>query len=42
MGVTKTVLSEGSGATPKVGDTVTIEYTGFIKDTNKPDNKGNQ
>ncbi|TVY38565.1 FK506-binding protein 1B [Lachnellula subtilissima] len=42
MGVTKTVLSEGSGAAPKVGDTVTIEYTGFIKDTSKPDNKGSQ
>ncbi|TVY30200.1 FK506-binding protein 1B, partial [Lachnellula hyalina] len=42
MGVSKTVLSEGSGAAPKVGDTVTIEYTGFIKDTSKPDNKGSQ
>ncbi|TVY37219.1 FK506-binding protein, partial [Lachnellula occidentalis] len=42
MGVTKTVLSEGSGPAPKVGDTVTIEYTGFIKDTNKPGNKGSQ
>lgn len=40
MAVTKTVLKEGSGAIPKVGDTVTIEYTGYLKDTSKPDNKG--
>ncbi|KAL3427420.1 peptidyl-prolyl cis-trans isomerase fkr-3 [Phlyctema vagabunda] len=42
MGVSKTVLKEGSGAIPKVGDKVTIEYTGFLKDTSKPDNKGSQ
>lgn len=42
MGVTKTTHQEGSGANPKVGDRVTIEYTGFLKDTSKPDNKGNQ
>jgi FK506-binding protein 1 len=42
MGVTKTVLAEGNGAVPKVGDTVTIEYTGFLKDESKPDNKGAQ
>jgi FK506-binding protein 1 len=40
MGVSKTVLQEGSGAIPVKGDTVTIEYTGFLKDTSKPDNKG--
>lgn len=42
MGVTKTILKEGNGPIPKVGDKVTIEYTGFLKDTNKPENKGNQ
>lgn len=42
MGVTKTTHQEGSGATPKAGDRVTIEYTGFLKDTSKPDNKGNK
>ncbi|RDW80639.1 peptidylprolyl isomerase-2 [Coleophoma crateriformis] len=42
MGVTKTILKEGDGAIPKVGDKVTIEYTGFLKDTSKPDNKGAQ
>ncbi|KAI6713502.1 peptidyl-prolyl cis-trans isomerase [Marssonina coronariae] len=42
MGVTKTVLKEGSGAIPKAGDYVTIEYTGYLKDTTKPGNKGTQ
>ncbi|KAH8678787.1 putative FK506-binding protein 1 [Tricladium varicosporioides] len=42
MGVTKTILQEGSGPIPKVGDTVTIQYTGYLKDTSKPDNKGNK
>ncbi|CAK7198183.1 FK506-binding protein 1B [Sporothrix eucalyptigena] len=42
MGVTKTTHQEGSGATPNKGDRVTIEYTGYLKDTSKPDNKGNQ
>ena len=42
MGFTKTILREGSGPSPKVGDHVTIEYTGFLKDTTKPDNKGSQ
>jgi FK506-binding protein 1 len=40
MGVSKQILSEGSGPIPKVGDKVTIEYTGYLKDTSKPDNKG--
>lgn len=35
MGVTKTILKEGTGATPKVGDTVTIQYTGWLKDESK-------
>lgn len=42
MAVTKTTLVEGNGAVPKAGDKVTIEYTGWIKDTSKPDNKGNK
>ncbi|OAA68368.1 fkbp-type peptidyl-prolyl cis-trans isomerase [Niveomyces insectorum RCEF 264] len=42
MGVTKTTHQEGSGASPQKGDQVTIEYTGFLKDTSKPDNKGKQ
>ncbi|RYC58104.1 hypothetical protein CHU98_g8110 [Xylaria longipes] len=40
MGVTKTVLQEGDGPQPTPGQTVTIEYTGWLKDTSKPDNKG--
>ncbi|KAI1819377.1 FKBP-type peptidyl-prolyl cis-trans isomerase [Xylaria intraflava] len=42
MGVTKTVQQEGKGARPTVGQTVTIEYTGWLKDTSKPENKGNK
>lgn len=42
MGVTKTTHQEGTGAQAQVGQTVTIEYTGFLKDTSKPDNKGKQ
>lgn len=42
MGVTKKVLEEGNGAIPKVGDQVTIQYTGWLKDESKPNNKGNQ
>jgi FK506-binding protein 1 len=40
MGVTKTVLAEGSGPMPKQGDTVQIEYTGYLKDISKPEQKG--
>ncbi|KAL7911741.1 hypothetical protein GGI35DRAFT_443486 [Trichoderma velutinum] len=39
-GLIKTVLEPGSGATPKAGDTVVMGYTGWLKDTSKPDNKG--
>ncbi|THV44883.1 hypothetical protein BGAL_0562g00030 [Botrytis galanthina] len=46
MGVTKHILKEGTGPTPKNGDTVTIQYTGWLKDTSKGDTleaqKGNQ
>ncbi|GJC77923.1 FK506-binding protein 1B [Colletotrichum liriopes] len=42
MGVTKTTHSEGSGAIPKPGQTVTIEYTGYLKDTSKPEQKGSK
>lgn len=42
MGVTKTTHTEGSGVVPNKGDKVTIEYTGWLKDTSKPDNKGKQ
>ncbi|KAK8059556.1 FK506-binding protein 1B [Apiospora saccharicola] len=42
MGVTKTTIKEGSGAVPQVGQSVTIEYTGWLKDTSKPDSKGNK
>ncbi|KAK7956933.1 FK506-binding protein 1B [Apiospora aurea] len=42
MGVTKTTIKEGSGAIPQAGQSVTIEYTGWLKDTSKPDSKGNK
>lgn len=42
MGVTKTIIFEGTGASPKVGQTVTIEYTGWLKDTSAPDSKGKE
>ncbi|POR31168.1 Peptidyl-prolyl cis-trans isomerase [Tolypocladium paradoxum] len=42
MGVTKTTLTEGSGNRPVAGDTVTIEYTGWLKDSSQPNNKGKQ
>ncbi|OBU00507.2 FK506 binding protein proline rotamase rapamycin-binding protein [Pseudogymnoascus verrucosus] len=31
MGVTKTTTQEGTGAQPQANQTVTIEYTGFLK-----------
>jgi FK506-binding protein 1 len=42
MGVTKTTTQEGTGAIPTKGQKVSIEYTGYLKDTSKPDNKGNK
>ena len=43
MGVEKTLISEGDGTTkPQKGDTVSMEYTGWLHDTSKPDNKGKQ
>jgi len=42
MAVTKTILAEGNGPIPKTGDTVTIEYTGYLKDPSKPDMKGDK
>lgn len=42
MAVTVHTHEEGTGAQPQAGQTVTIEYTGYLKDTSKPDNKGTQ
>jgi FK506-binding protein 1 len=42
MGVTKTILQEGTGPIPKNGETVTIQYTGYLKDPSKPNGKGEQ
>lgn len=40
MGVVKTTHEEGSGPVPQKGQTVIIEYTGWLKDASKPDSKG--
>ncbi|KAM0263522.1 hypothetical protein ACHAQJ_001141 [Trichoderma viride] len=40
MGVTKTILQEGEGPEPKADQKVVMGYTGWLKDTSKPDNKG--
>ncbi|KAM0350091.1 hypothetical protein ACHAPU_003254 [Fusarium lateritium] len=42
MGVEKTIIKEGDGPSPQNGQTVTMEYTGWIKDESKPENKGKQ
>lgn len=39
----KEVLSKGNEKDyPKKGDNVTMEYTGWLYDTSKPENKGKQ
>ncbi|KAJ5022704.1 hypothetical protein PSV08DRAFT_323389 [Bipolaris maydis] len=40
MGVQKTIIQEGNGPSPKQGDTVTMEYTGWLKDAST--DKGKQ
>ncbi|PSN69261.1 peptidyl-prolyl cis-trans isomerase [Corynespora cassiicola Philippines] len=43
MGVEKQVLQAGNGVDiPKKHDEVSMEYTGWLYDESKPDNKGNQ
>ncbi|CAJ2513543.1 Uu.00g016620.m01.CDS01 [Anthostomella pinea] len=42
MAVTKTTTEEGNGPQAQPHQTVTIEYTGWLKDTSKPNNKGTQ
>jgi len=32
MGVTKTVIKEGSGRTPEAGEKITVHCTGYVKD----------
>lgn len=40
MGVKKTTTASGYGPQARRGDTVTIEYTGWLKDEMQPDGKG--
>lgn len=42
MGVNVQHHEEGTGPQPQPGQTVTIEYTGFLKDPSQPDSKGKQ
>ncbi len=43
MGVTKEQISPGDGTTKaKKGDTITMEYTGNLFDSNAPNKKGKQ
>ncbi|KAH6631574.1 hypothetical protein F5144DRAFT_547661 [Chaetomium tenue] len=42
MGVTRTTHVAGNGPQPIKGQTVTIEYTGWLKDTSQPSNKGKE
>jgi FKBP-type peptidyl-prolyl cis-trans isomerase FkpA len=38
----QTDLVAGAGASPKGGDLITVNYTGWLYDPTKPDNKGKQ
>ncbi|KAF2762575.1 hypothetical protein EJ05DRAFT_471564 [Pseudovirgaria hyperparasitica] len=42
MGVKKTVIKEGSGASPNKGDTVTMLYTGWLRTPGQPEEKGKE
>lgn len=43
MGVTKELIHQGDGQTkPSKGDTISMEYTGWVYDASKPNNKGSQ
>lgn len=42
MGVQKTIIVEGNGPSPQQGDTVTMLYTGWLKEAGKKDGKGKQ
>ncbi|KAG5656431.1 hypothetical protein KAF25_000018 [Fusarium avenaceum] len=42
MGVEKTIITEGDGPSPTNGQTVSMEYTGWLKDPSQPENKGKQ
>lgn len=42
MGVTVIKENETDGPLAQVGQKVTIHYTGWVKDTSKPDNKGSK
>lgn len=40
MGVTKISLRNGVGEHPGIADVVVTAYIGYVRDTSKPDDKG--
>lgn len=42
MGVTKQMISAGNGTKAKKGDTISMEYTGWVYDDKAADKKGSQ
>lgn len=42
MGVTRTTRVAGTGPQPVTGQKVTVVFTGWLKDTAKPENKGEE
>jgi FKBP-type peptidyl-prolyl cis-trans isomerase len=40
VGYTKTILVEGTGPEAGIGATVSMHYTGWLKDTSRPEGKG--
>lgn len=42
MVFTKTILKEGTGDGCQTGNKIKMHYTGWVKDTSKPDNRGSK
>lgn len=42
MGVQKTIITEGTGPQPNKGQVISMHYTGWVKDTSKPESRGSK
>lgn len=42
MGVEKTIITEGNGPQPNKGQVISMHYTGWLKDTSKPNSRGSK
>ena len=42
MGVQKTIVTEGTGPQPNKGQVISMHYTGWVKDTSKPESRGSK